>query len=1086
MLKPLPYAQADRWIALFGGDINEPDRISGLSIADLQEYQRRSHSFDFIGWYRIGGDFNLTAPGQPQHIEGVEITPSLIDNAGVNAIIGRPFNDSDGANVAVISTRLLSRLGGGKAILGKAIELNGEAYTVTGVMPAWFQLPFVTVSSTDSHNDVWIPVKPPRNDEQRRGYSNYASYGRLRPGLTIAQARADVKRVAVEIARDDPQHHRAYTAVLLGLRDFVAKSIRPVLLLLFGAAALLFLITCANVAGLLVARAVGRARETAIRVALGGGQSQLARQFFAESLFVSIPAAVLGIVLSAGLVGLVVALAAEYIPRSEGIATNWAVVLFAIASACVAAILSSMAPLWQAIRTQPNEILSDGVRASAGARSRKLSQGLVVAEIALAFTLLSAGALLVSQLDNLNRISPGFDPDHLLTFQLNSFDARHLNGSGLAAYQDRLLRALDAVPGVESVALSNELPLAGCCFTTALFREDRTVRPDATHDVNLIIVSPGYFKTMRIPLRKGRLLNEDDTNETIVAVVIDEAAAKRYWPGRDPVGAYARVGAPDGSRLQIVGVVGNVRNDSLNEATRPELYLLNAVSPINPMKFVVRSDLPPAGLAGAVRRAVHNVDPAQPIYGVRTMEKIAADSLTFQRVNSVVVSFFALAALLLASLGIYGVMSYSVRQRTVEFGTRMALGAVGRDVLKLIVGSGLRMAAYGILIGGIAAAGATLLIVHFFHVHDIGPLPYLYSVVVVGALAAFASFFPGWRATLLSPMVAIRNESDSAWKSARRGVQRTFTLISGAEKTPAFDSELLTEFADASRRAESFSEALRIALAMLRDKIQANSAMLLKNGSDSEYRCTAAVPESLSSTCNFAPDGFLLNRLRFYDFPIAFSAGDFKTFVLWASEHKPEHVRESEMLQKSGVRLAIALRTKREVAGLLLLGAPTGRDQYSDADKQLVRACAAQFALMMENARLTDRIVEQEKIRRDAALAVEVQKRLLPEKPPDMTTSSLAAFSMAARSVGGDYYDFLNVGDRRIGIALADIAGKGVAAALIMAVVQASLRIIAAEGNISLPELAAKMNHFLHRSTGTSSYATFVYAQMDEDTRQLR
>jgi predicted permease len=764
LLAPLPYTEGNRWVVLFGGSTlaggNEQGGISSVSYADLEGYRDRTHSFDVFGWYQIFGDFNLTSPGEPQHIQGVPVTPSLIDNVGVSPIRGRLFHDSDGENVAVISKRLWERFGPG--IIGKSITLDGQPYTVLGVMPPWFALPVTGVSSENLHTDVWIPLKRPRGEAARRNYSPYAAYARLRPGVTVVQARADCKQVASELAREDARNHQpTYTAMVFSLRDFVIKEIRPILLLLFSAAGLLLLITCANVAGLLVARSVGRAREIAVRVAMGGGQGQLALQFFFESLFVAIGAAILGVAASVALVRLILSLAADFIPRADQISTNWVAAVFAVAVGALAALLSSLAPLWQAVRTHPNEVLNEGVRSSAGARSRKLSHSLVVAEIALAFTLLSVGALLLSQLERLNRVWPGFDPNHLVTFQLAVTGARRTNAKESFAYEQRILRALETIPGVTSAAVANQLPLAGCCLQTRLFPEGRTAEADVDHSVAFVVASPNYLQTMRIPLERGRFLNERDTHENPVSIVIDEATAKRLWPDRDAMGAFARINAPDGSRVQVVGVVGNVRNDALDVATRPEIYLLNALAPIDPMQFIVRSNLDSARLVPAIRRAVQSADPSQPIYNIHTMRQIEGESLTFQRIDSIVVGFFACAALLMASLGVYGVTSYSVRQRTVELGTRMALGATGRDLLTLILGSGLRMAGWGVGFGAIAVTFATWLVVRFFHLRDIGALPYAWSVAIVGVVAIFASLFPAWRATLLSPMVAIR---DDAWR----------------------------------------------------------------------------------------------------------------------------------------------------------------------------------------------------------------------------------------------------------------------------------------------------------------------------------
>lgn len=1079
LLAPLPYREGNRWVVLFGGStlISGAGQggISAISYADLEDYRDRTHSFDAFGWYMIFSDFNLTSPGEPQHIQGVPVTPSLIDNVGVNPIRGRLFRDSDGANVAVISSRLWHRFGSG--IVGRSITLDGEPYTVMGVMPPWFALPVSGVSSENVHTDVWIPLKRPRDEQARRRYSPYAGYARLKPGVTVAEARADCKRVASEIAKEDPRNHdKSYTATVFSLREFVIRYIRPVLLLLFSAAGLLLLITCANVAGLLVARSVGRAREIAVRVALGGGQGQLALQFFFESLFIAIGAAVLGIAASVALVRLILTLAADFIPRADQISTNWPVALFAVAVGCVAALLSSLAPLWQAVRTQPNEVLNEGVRSSAGGRSRRLSNSLVVAEIALAFTLLSVSALLLSQLEQLNRVWPGFDPNQLIGFQLSV--RRNVSGKESFAYENRLLQALEAIPGVSSAAVANQLPLEGCCLQTTLFPEGRAQSSDVDHSIAFVVASAEYFQTMRIPLEKGRFLNEHDTNENPVSIVIDEATAKRLWPDRDPIGAFARLSAPNGDRVQVIGVAGNIRDDGLDAATRPELYVLNALTLMDPMQFVVRSNLPTTTLISAVRRAVRDADPTQPIYNVHTMKQAESESLTFQRISSTVVGFFACAALLMAALGVYGVTSYSVRQRTVEMGTRMALGATGRDLLTLILGGGLRMAGYGVGFGALAVISATWLVARFFHLHDIGAAPYLYSIAIVAALAMFASLFPAWRATLLSPMVAIRNDG--------RRYEAVVYPAAKDDRKGALEPALLKEFIDASRRSDSFSEALRMALATLRAKICAQSAMLLENISEREYGCAARIPENQQAPCSIPANGFLINRLKFYPAPVAFTLGDLDSALRWAMEQKPRHVPEIEMLKELDMRLAVALRTKSEILGLLLFGPPIDRQAFTSSDKQLLGACADQFALMIENARLTGRVVEQEKLRRDVELAAEVQKRLLPRESPETAASSLGAFTLPVRSVGGDYYDFLNVGDHRIGIALADVAGKGVAAALITAVVHASLRILASEGNISLPELAARMNRFLYDSTGSSSYATFFYAQIDEEKRQLR
>jgi predicted permease len=1088
MLRPLPYSYPERWVALFGGSTlsSETDRYSGLSISDLTDYQQRTHSFDVLGWYNISGTFNLTSSELVEHVQGAEVTASLLDNTGVNAIVGRLFQDSDGPHVAVISTSLWKRLGADPAIVGKSITLNGQLYAVTGVMPAWFQLPIVGVSNENLHSDVWVPVNPPTDEGARQGNAIYAGYARLKPGITLAQASADAKRVAAQILKENPSHNPSYTARLFSLRDFVIKDIRPYLLLSLAAAALLLIVTCANVAGLLVAKSVSQAQEIAVRVALGARYRHLATQFFFEGCLISIAAAGLGLLLSVGLTRVVLSLAAEYIPRSNEISTDRAVLLFAAGLACLTALLPALAPLWQAMRTQPNEVLSEGVRASAGSRSRRVARSLVVAEIAFAFLLLASSGLLISELENLLHTPPGFEANDLLTFQLDASREEYPSPKQLLDYQERLLSSLQALPGVRAAAFANQLPL-NCCYETTLYPEGQSPNPDLDHSVSFHVISPSYFNTMRIPLQKGRLLNENDTNENPAPVLIDEAAARRFWPTRDPVGAFGRFGDASGPRLQVVGLVGSVRNDGLGEATRPELYLLNALTPQSQMYFVLRSDLPAATLVPAVRTAVQRLDPTRTIYDVHTMDEIVANSVMLQRFDSLVVAVFALAALLLAWLGIYGVTSYSVRERRVEIGTRMALGASPGNLLKLVLGDSLKMGVHGILIGVPAAAAPTWLITRFLHLHHIGALPYAGSGGIVGGLAIAASVFPAWRATLVSPMVAIRNESESLWTSARRSFAQSGLHRSSQAPSSGSAPALVTGLSSASRRADSFSQALRIALSDLREGMRSQSAMLFESAGapDAQYRCRAASPKGLVEG-SIPAGGFLLGRLRSRTSPLAFTSEEMDTVRRWASDHKPQYVPEIEFLKKAEMRLAVPLRTKEETTGFLLLGPSLDTSGYSATDKDVLQIYAQQLALMIENAQLTDRVLEQEKIRRDLALAAEVQERLLPQKSIESGSIAVAAFTLPARGIGGDCYDFLDLGDHGIGIALADVAGKGIAAALIMSATQTSLRIIASEGLASPLELAKKMNSFLYRSTGADNYATFFYAEVNSAKQELR
>src|ERR1017187_6257602 len=674
LIRPVPWQHGERFVALFSARLNNSSKWQayGTSWLDLLDYQQRTRSFDAFGVIQMR-EFNLTSPGQPQHLRGVDVTPSLASSLGVAPVVGRWFGEAaseqGNVNLAVISSALWSRLGGDPKIAGQTLTMDGQRYTVTGVMPAWFRLPVASLEGGELRADVWVPLNP-QGTERNRDVAHYFAYARLRPGASLAQADADVKRVAAEIAREHPQEHREYTARIINLLEYTVKDIRPALLLLFGAAGALLLITCANVAGLLLARSVTRARETALRVALGATQWQLAMQYFVEGLLVALAGAAGGAVVSVAIVRLVLSMAADYIPRADGIGINWTALLFAFGAAILCSVLFSMAPLWQAARILPNEALSDGVRASARARSRGLSRTLVVAEIALAFTLLSVSAVLITHLNRLLHVSPGFEPDGLLIFSVNTSSAEYPDEARLAPYQNRLLQAVERIPGVSGAALVNHLPLDGCCYMTLLFPEGAPGGDNGGYEVNSLVISPGYFQTMRIPLLRGRGFDErDDGKGDVVGIIIDNTAAKRFFRGRDALGAYARLGDPNGSRLRIVGIAGDVRNRGLGEETQAEVYVPAAATRINPMHFVVRSHLPASTLVPEIRRSIRSVDPAQPFYEIETMREIVLGSVTNERLQSLLTAFFAMAALLMAALGVYGVVSYAVRHRTVEIGT---------------------------------------------------------------------------------------------------------------------------------------------------------------------------------------------------------------------------------------------------------------------------------------------------------------------------------------------------------------------------------------------------------------------------------
>jgi putative ABC transport system permease protein len=1098
LLQPLPYPDGERFVSLYRVNTTDPGTMNTMSVPELQDYERQTTSFDAFGWFRTVR-FRLTAPGEPQFVAGAAVTPALARELGPPRL-GQWFVDDTSA---VISTSLWRRLGGGREIIGRAITLDDRQYTITGVMPPTFQLPLVTLGISGGETEVWIPLDPlPPNASRGSGMSG--AYARRKPGVSLEQAQADARRVATAVAAIDPERYRNYTAGVADLREatigLAGSIVRAPLLILLGGAGLLLLIACANVATLLLARSVVRARETAIRVALGASRRQLALGYFAEGALVSVAGAAAGVGLSVILVRYILAAASAFIPRVDDITIDWTVLGFSVVVAVATGMLAGLAPLWQASRTAPNAVLSEGVRASASAPAQRLSKAFVVAEIALAFTLLTTSVILVVHMRNLERVSLGFEPDGLVAFDLSLPRRVGESTDALAerrrSEQARLMDALRQTPGVTGAAFASQLP-AGVCGGTPIYLEGRP--PDApAQRVCPVFATPDFFSTMRIPLRAGRLLNDSDNQpRDALVVVINEAAARAYWPERNPIGASVRLSVPRNKPVEVVGVVGDVRNSGLNRPAAPEVYV--PTTGFNPMNVVIRSDLPADQLIAAARSTIRQADPTLVMENVRTIHDIVLNNLQLERLSSLLMTFFGLAALVMATLGVYGVMSYFVRQRTVELGTRMALGAAHRDLVTLVLGGGMKLALVGVAVGSIALLGAVSLLVRYLEVANFGWQPFAGSTAVVGLVAAAAASVPAWRTTLISPMVAMREQPPSVWRWTREGMQRAVRDIreavvgddSGSDVSAA---GMLTAFVDAARSADSYTGALRAALARVCAELGVESAALLeRRGSQGDYSCLVAAGALESAAPVVAGDGFLIRRLRAYPLPMPFAPNDLAALGEWAAAHRPDQLDEIRALAAAGVRLAVPLRTRSEILGVLLLGesfdfaqdkAP--RAGFSAHEKQVLRACADQFALMIENARLTDRVVEQETLRRDIALASDVQRRLLPEAPPRADCADFAAVSVPARRIGGDYYDFVELGDGRIGIALADVSGKGVPAALIMSVVQASLRIIASGGDVPPPRLVARINEFVYRSTPASKYATFFYAQLDERRRQLR
>ncbi|MBM3783265.1 MAG: FtsX-like permease family protein [Acidobacteria bacterium] len=1034
LLTPLPYPGGSRYVAIYATNSKDPGHFSFSNYNDLRTYAEQSRSFDIFGWYRTI-EYNVSAPGAPQAVVAALATPALVNGIGVQPVLGRWFVDDRGV---VLSHSFWQRLGGDPALVGKTITVDRRILTVTGVMGPDFVLPFERPEVA-----FWAYLDP--DGKNLNPYEAwYVAYARRKPDVPRAQAEADLKRIAANIAAEPNSKRENYMVSVAEPNVMIASDARAPLLLMFVAALLLLLLTCANVAGLVLSRSVSRARETAVRVALGASRGALLRQYLGEGLLLAAGGAALGSALSVFLIRWIVDLVGDQSNAQLNVHFDAKALAFALAAAIISTLLFSLAPLWQAHRTQPADALNENVRASAGARTRNLSRALVIAEAGLAFTLLASGLVIVRHLFGLSNTWPGFNIQNLVTFSITVPNPVFRDNDQRVRYQLRLTDELKSVRGADSVAWTNDLPIAGCCFGSSVYPEPMAPGVAPERRMSMQAISPGYFETLGLAPRRGRLLEEADGRSEVIRVVVNERAAKLYWPTRDALGARGRFMSERGSQFEVVGIIGDIKNDGLGKTPEPEFYLLGTQFAWQVMHYVIRSRMPGTELLPEIRRAVQRVDPELPVRNLSTMRGQVRESLILETVSAAMALFFATTALLLAGLGIYGVVAYGVRQRTVEFGTRMALGEERSSIFRLVTRSALHMAGFGIALGLAGTVAVLRPLRTVFPVETTDPPVLIITALIITFVAVFASVLPAWKATWVPPLSAIRNEPESVWSALRRGLTAAFH-----EEQSIPESPLIAAISQSSRDASSFDEAIQRSLEALRDSVKAEMVELREQGS-----------------------GFLANRLRYYTRPLPMGKAEFETWERWAAEHKPQYTAELRALRETGATLAVPLESKNVV----LLG---GRESFSSAERDLLARAAGHLSLLVENGRLTGRVVEQEKVRRDLDLAIEVQQRLLPSRAPVSNDAQFAGVSVPARFVGGDYFDYIDTGDGRLGIVVADIAGKGVAAALIMASVQATLRIVAAEQGLPLAALAAKMNGLLHRTTQSKSYATFFYAQLD-------
>ncbi len=649
------------------------------------------------------------------------------------------------------------RFGADASVVGKDIMINGLNRTVVGVMPPDFKPPLLTARAAPTQSELWTPWVMSANYRKRRDLGQLRVIARLKPGVTAAQAQAELS--AISARQPQPETGVKPGAQVIPLRDNLVGDVRQALLALLGAVGFVLLIACANVANLLLTRSAARRQEIAIRAALGAGRWRVIRQLLAESLVLALSGGALGLLLASWSTDALVALSPENLPRAEEIGMDWRVLGFTSALSLLTGLVFGLAPAWQSSRLDLHTELKESGRGSTGGRGR-LSDLLVVSELALALVLLAGAGLLINSFWRLSRVDAGFEAAHALTMQISLPGARYPESAQQIAFFDQVIARVGALPGVQAVGVASAIPLTGWQNTTPFLAEGRQ---EMSQQEELDTVSPDYFRAMGIPLEAGRTFTEQDQRDAPRVVIVSQGLARRYWPDENPIGKRLRFpGPPNEPWRTIVGIVGDIKQASLaGEATR-EYYLPHLQDNwgfTSSMTLVVRTTVEPSGLIGAVHEQVRAVDKDLPIYNVKTMEQMRAQSAAAHRFQALLLGSFAAIALSLAAVGIYGVMAYAVAHRTRELGLRLALGAQAGDVLKLILARGLKLILFGVAIGLLAALALTRWMeTLLFGVRPTDPLTFGTIALVLIVVALLACWIPARRATKVDPLIALRYE----------------------------------------------------------------------------------------------------------------------------------------------------------------------------------------------------------------------------------------------------------------------------------------------------------------------------------------
>src|SRR3954447_22332848 len=757
LLRPLDYPDPSRLVVIRETQLPQFPEFS-VSPPNYLDWEKQTKSYEHLTAYS-GAGLNLTGEGEPQRLVGVKASAHYFDVYGVKPVLGRfflPEEDVVGKNhVVVLSHGFWQRVfGGAKDITGRSVQLNGEPYQILGVAPSGF--------GVASKVDAWIPMafKPNETANDARGGHYISVYGRLKSGVTFEQGKAEMEVIAAQLAVQYPDAQKGWGIFMMPVQDYQVRDVRPVLYTLLGAVGCVLLIACANLANLLLARATARHREISIRAALGAGRARLVRQLLTESVVLAICGGAAGVILAKWGLDALLVLAPANLPRSGEIHLDAGILLFALGLSIVTGLLFGIAPAWLAARADVNEALKQGTRGSTegGARGR-LRSALVVVEVTLALVLLGSAGLLARSFMQLAQVDPGFIPENATLLRLSLPQRKYPEREQQTAFATALLERVKGLPGVQAVGITHSMPLVGDYVLGFNIEGRPPIDPSDLPSTNYYAVTPDYFRAMGIRLVRGRLFTPQDDAKAPRVCIINETLARQFFPNEDPIGKRMNItNGPDAWR-EIVGIVGDIKQYGVDKATSSQGYEPFAQVPFSSMNVVIRTKGSPAAVLGSLRPAVYAIDKDQPVGIIRPLEEIMTESIARQRFAMTLLTVFSAVALVIAAVGIYGVMAYNVVQRTGEFGIRMALGAQQRDVLQLVLTQGGKLIGLGLAIGLLATLAASRAMGSMlFNTSAYDPLTLSSITLLLGAVALIACFFPANRATKVDPIEALRTE----------------------------------------------------------------------------------------------------------------------------------------------------------------------------------------------------------------------------------------------------------------------------------------------------------------------------------------